>query len=112
MTWSSADLAVTSSVQWHIHLDGAGADHKEEEGWLLSWGRQSPSSVCPILHRHGYKQCLHVYLNRDGSGRGTHVSFFITLIKVEFDPSSLDPSSRQSPFHSWHRMGCYTVLQA
>ena len=36
--------------------------------------------------RHGYKLCLHVYLIGDGSGRGTHVSFFITLMKGEFDP--------------------------
>ena len=36
--------------------------------------------------RHGYKLCLHVYLNGDGSGRGTHVSFFIILMKGEFDP--------------------------
>ena len=36
--------------------------------------------------RHGYKLCLCVYLNGDGSGRGTHVSFFITLMKGEFDP--------------------------
>ena len=35
--------------------------------------------------RHGYKLCLRVYLNGDGSGRGTHISFFITLMKGEFD---------------------------
>ena len=36
--------------------------------------------------RHGYKLCLRVYLNGDGSGRGTHISFFVTLMKGEFDP--------------------------
>ena len=35
--------------------------------------------------RHGYKLCLRVYLNGDGSGRGTHISFFTTLMKGEFD---------------------------
>ena len=35
--------------------------------------------------RHGYKLCLRVYLNGDGSGRGTHLSLFITLMKGEFD---------------------------
>ena len=35
--------------------------------------------------RHGYKLCLRVYLNGDGSGQGTHISFFITLMKGEFD---------------------------
>ena len=36
--------------------------------------------------RCSYKLCLRVYLNGDGSGRGTHVSFFITIMKGEFDP--------------------------
>ena len=36
--------------------------------------------------RHGHKLCLRVYLNGDGSGRGTHISFLITLMKGEFDP--------------------------
>ena len=35
---------------------------------------------------HGYKLCLRIYLNGDGSGQGTHISFFITLMKGEFDP--------------------------
>ena len=35
--------------------------------------------------QYGYKLCLCVYLNGDGSGRGTHVSFFITLMRGEFD---------------------------
>ena len=33
--------------------------------------------------RHSYKLCLCVYLNEDGSGRGTHVSFI--LMKGLFD---------------------------
>ena len=36
--------------------------------------------------RHGYKICLRVYLNGDGSGRGSHVSFFLTIMKGEYDP--------------------------
>jgi hypothetical protein len=35
--------------------------------------------------RHGYKICLRVYLNGDGAGRGTHLSFFMTLMKGDFD---------------------------
>ena len=36
--------------------------------------------------RHGYKICLRVYLNGDGAGRGTHLSFFLTMMKGDFDP--------------------------
>jgi hypothetical protein len=35
--------------------------------------------------RHGYKICLRVYLNGDGGGRGTHLSFFMTMMKGDFD---------------------------
>ena len=35
--------------------------------------------------RHGYKMCLRVYLNGDGTGRETHLSFFLTLMKGEYD---------------------------
>ena len=42
-------------------------------------------SVPFFTSQHGYKPCLRVYLNGDGSGRGTHISFFITLMKGWFD---------------------------
>ena len=35
--------------------------------------------------RHGYKMCLRVYLNGDGTGWETHLSFFLTLMKGEYD---------------------------
>ena len=35
--------------------------------------------------RHGYKACLRLYMNGDGSGKGTHLSFFITLMRGEYD---------------------------
>ena len=33
----------------------------------------------------GYKMCLRVYANGDGTGRGTHVSVFTCLMRGEFD---------------------------
>jgi TNF receptor-associated factor 3 len=36
--------------------------------------------------RHGYKICLRVYLNGDGGGRETHLSFFMAMMKGDFDP--------------------------
>ena len=34
---------------------------------------------------HGYKLCLRAYLYGDGSGKGTHISLFIVLMKSEYD---------------------------
>ena len=35
--------------------------------------------------RHGYKMCLRLYMDGDGSGKGTHFSFFLTLMRGECD---------------------------
>ena len=35
--------------------------------------------------RFGYKLCLQLYLNGDGAGKGTHVSFFLTIMRGEYD---------------------------
>ena len=45
--------------------------------------------------RHGYKMCLRVYLNGDGSGKETHLSFFLTLMKGEYDALLQWPFSQQ-----------------
>jgi hypothetical protein len=35
--------------------------------------------------RHGYKMCLRLYMAGDGSGKGSHLSFFLTVMRGEFD---------------------------
>ncbi len=35
--------------------------------------------------RHGYKVCLRLYMDGDGSGKGTHLSFFLTVMKGDND---------------------------
>ena len=35
--------------------------------------------------RHGYKVCLRLYMDGDGSGKNTHLSFFLTVMKGEYD---------------------------
>ena len=35
--------------------------------------------------RHGYKMCLRLYMDGDGSGKGTHLSFFLTLMRWDYD---------------------------
>ena len=34
---------------------------------------------------HGYRVCLRGYLNGDGTGRGTHISLYIVIMKGEYD---------------------------
>ena len=33
----------------------------------------------------GYKMCLFLYMDGDGSGKGTHLSFYIAVMRGEFD---------------------------
>ena len=35
--------------------------------------------------RHGYKLCLRLYMDGDGSGKGSHLSFFLTIMRGEYD---------------------------
>ena len=34
---------------------------------------------------HGYRICLRAYLNGDGTGKDTHISLFVVLMKSEYD---------------------------
>ena len=34
---------------------------------------------------HGYKMCMRVYLNGDGTGKGTHVSLFFSIMRSNHD---------------------------
>ena len=44
--------------------------------------------------RFGYKLCLRLYMDGDGSGKGTHLSFFFTIMKGEYDALLLWPFSQ------------------
>lgn len=35
--------------------------------------------------KYGYKLCLRLYLNGDGTGKRTHLSLFIVIMKGEYD---------------------------
>ncbi|NXA34848.1 TRAF2 factor, partial [Eudromia elegans] len=35
--------------------------------------------------KYGYKVCLRIYLNGDGTGKGTHVSLFFVVMKGDYD---------------------------
>ena len=54
--------------------------------------REAVDGVTPSLYstpfytsQHGYKMCARVYLNGDGLGKGTHLSFFFVILRGPFD---------------------------
>lgn len=50
-------------------------------------GNKTPSLYSPPFYtsRFGYKLCARIYLNGDGTGKGTHMSLFISVMKGEYD---------------------------
>uniref|UniRef100_A0ABI8AGQ2 TNF receptor-associated factor n=1 Tax=Felis catus TaxID=9685 RepID=A0ABI8AGQ2_FELCA len=44
---------------------------------------RTPAIFSPAFYtsRYGYKMCLRIYLNGDGTGRGTHLSLFFVVMK-------------------------------
>ncbi|XP_075435212.1 TNF receptor-associated factor 2 isoform X1 [Ascaphus truei] len=46
-----------------------------------------PAMFSPAFYtnKYGYKMCLRIYLNGDGSGRGTHLSLFFVVMKGASD---------------------------
>lgn len=60
------------------------------------------SLVAFYTSKYGYKMCLRVYLNGDGTGRGTHLSLFFVVMKGPNDallrwPFNQKVGSGQSP---------------
>ena len=55
---------------------------KIRESWML--GTYS-YSVPFFTHQFGYRLCLRLYLNGTGSGKGTHLSFYFSVMKGEYD---------------------------
>ncbi|XP_023674419.1 TNF receptor-associated factor 2-like [Paramormyrops kingsleyae] len=48
---------------------------------------RSPAMFSPAFFssKYGYKMCLRLYLNGDGTGRGTHLSLFFVVMKGKYD---------------------------
>lgn len=42
---------------------------------------------CPAFYtsKYGYKMCLRIYLNGDGTGRGSHLSLFFVVMRGQSD---------------------------
>ncbi|XP_076019847.1 TNF receptor-associated factor 2 [Genypterus blacodes] len=50
-------------------------------------GGRTPAMFSPAFYssKYGYKMCLRLYLNGDGTGRGTHLSLFFVVMKGKCD---------------------------
>ncbi|XP_040818696.1 TNF receptor-associated factor 2 isoform X6 [Ochotona curzoniae] len=48
---------------------------------------RTPAIFSPAFYtsRYGYKMCLRIYLNGDGTGRGTHLSLFFVVMRGPHD---------------------------
>uniref|UniRef100_A0A8C6PC68 TNF receptor-associated factor n=1 Tax=Nothobranchius furzeri TaxID=105023 RepID=A0A8C6PC68_NOTFU len=48
---------------------------------------RSPAMFSPAFYssKYGYKMCLRLYLNGDGTGRGTHLSLFFVVMRGKCD---------------------------
>ncbi|XP_043095224.1 TNF receptor-associated factor 2 isoform X2 [Puntigrus tetrazona] len=50
-------------------------------------GGRAPAMFSPAFYssKYGYKMCLRLYLNGDGTGRGTHLSLFFVVMRGKYD---------------------------
>lgn len=51
-----------------------------------------------LTEPYGYKMCCRLYPNGDGSGKGTHLSLFIVIMKSEYDSILRWPFNRRVTF--------------
>ncbi|XP_072487869.1 TNF receptor-associated factor 1 isoform X1 [Notamacropus eugenii] len=93
-TLAQKDLALTK-LEHSLHL----LEEASYDGvylWkITNFTRRCHESACgriislfsPAFYtaRYGYKLCLRIYPNGDGTGKGTHLSLFIVIMKGEYD---------------------------
>ena len=84
----------------------------------LSKRKQFNNCYCSApfyTHHHGYKLCLVVYSNGDGSGKDMHVSVFLSLMAGEYDDQLVWPfaSNFDIELLNWRNnaMHCKQILQ-
>ena len=84
-----ADLAEYVKEQEAVRYDGrltwkiTGYTRKRREA--VSGRKLSFCSPCFYSRRDEYKICVRIYLNGDGTGRGTHISLFLVVLPGNFD---------------------------
>lgn len=71
-------------VSWRAVCRGGGGGCPLSPRRVAGWAVPLPHHPTPTAFytsRYGYKMCLRVYLNGDGTGRGTHLSLFFVVMK-------------------------------
>ncbi|RLV93910.1 hypothetical protein DV515_00013340, partial [Chloebia gouldiae] len=53
--------------------------------WLQLFPMWEVTGLAFYTAKYGYKVCLRVYLNGDGTGKGTHMSLFFVVMKGDYD---------------------------
>lgn len=57
-------------------------------------------------NKYGYKMCLRIYLNGDGTGRGTHLSLFFVVMKGPSDALLRWPFNQKVSFGKGKDVEC------
>ena len=66
-----------------------------------------------LLHQHhGYKLCLHLYMNGDGISKGSHLSLFFVNMRGEFDYLLQWPFKQMFQQYNTHRSRVATCVYA
>lgn len=82
-------LICLSSSLWQQNTSYTLFSHKAECSLcpFFKGGFANAECCFPAFYtaRYGYKVCLRVYLNGDGTGKGTHVSLFFVVMKGDYD---------------------------
>uniref|UniRef100_K7FK91 MATH domain-containing protein n=1 Tax=Pelodiscus sinensis TaxID=13735 RepID=K7FK91_PELSI len=85
-----SSLGARIQVLEQVSYDGRFLWRVSDVGQRMQQARsgQIPALYSPPLSlssAYGYKLCLKVYLNGDGSGARTHISLFLVVMKGEYD---------------------------
>ena len=97
-----AKAAAKSSVQhcqegqqYKLESEGCECSYNCKFSWKITKVQKRLATIKNIIlysppfytagKNGGYKMCLFLYLDGDGSGKGTHLSFYIAVMKGEHD---------------------------
>ena len=75
-----------------LESSGCGCNYSSSFDWKITKVHQKKLAVRHIYslpfytgQNSGYKLCLFLYMDGDGSGKGTHLSFYIAVMRGEYD---------------------------
>jgi hypothetical protein len=79
------DFETVSSLQ-NAHIKGMLINQIQEKMYDAQSERQT-SIYSPAFYTSatGYKLCIRLYLNGDGTVRGTHISIFLVIFRGQYD---------------------------